>query len=679
MNHSAVRRKPILLCISLPLWLSPLPSPAATNTGLAVTFTQSQSQIFSHSMVLPNFALYVAAQNSPTPFIPLGPFTATWNGFVSVDLRSDYFFAADLNGKLRLEINDTLVFEEAKTNSRTPLSKSIRLNKGANALKATFSSPPTGDAFLRVSWTEKGTNTAPIPASALTHNDSPALNRSAELARGRELFIEHRCAKCHETDSSELLDAPSFENIGDHRKTDWLARWILDPKALRPNARMPKMLRDTADAAAIAAFLATLKSSQSDPAIANHKSQIANSSPLFERLHCNACHELSAEAAAPKISLHAVGQKFTTNALVAFLLNPSARFESIRMPDLKLTPAEATELAAHLLGQHSTTPTLHHSNTDIEKGKHLVQTTGCLNCHTLKLENKFSAPKAAALVSPRKSGSAGIPAGASFNWTRGCLEHSNPPSLHHSTTPIPNFAFAPEERSALQAFGQISNLKSQISNSFPLEFALRQTRVLNCNGCHGQLEGFPALDALGDRLNAPWMARFISGDLPYKPRPETHPTGEPWLEARMPAFKAYGARLAEGLAALHGYPPHAPSEQPPIDPQMAELGRKLVGKDGGFSCISCHGVRSLKAMEVFDAQGINFQWSADRLLPDYYRRWMRNPLAIDPQTKMPAYFEDGLSPLTEVLDGDAEKQIDAIWHYLRLRDKMPLPATEPSQ
>ena len=54
---------------------------------------------------------------------------------------------------------------------------------------------------------------------------------------------------------------------------------------------------------------------------------------------------------------------------------------------------------------------------------------------------------------------------------------------------------------------------------------------------------------------------------------------------------------------------------------------------------------------------------------------MRNPLAIDPQTKMPVYFEEGKSPLTEILDGDAEKQMTAIWHYLRLGDKMPTPDT----
>ena len=52
---------------------------------------------------------------------------------------------------------------------------------------------------------------------------------------------------------------------------------------------------------------------------------------------------------------------------------------------------------------------------------------------------------------------------------------------------------------------------------------------------------------------------------------------------------------------------------------------------------------------------------------------MRNPLAIDPQTKMPVYFDEGKSPLTEVLDGDAEKQMTAVWHYMRLGPKMPPP------
>jgi hypothetical protein len=127
------------------------------------------------------------------------------------------------------------------------------------------------------------------------------------------------------------------------------------------------------------------------------------------------------------------------------------------------------------------------------------------------------------------------------------------------------------------------------------------------------------------------------------------------------------------LAAQHGFSAHTPAE-PPVDMDLAKIGQKLIGKDGGFSCISCHGVGKQEAMEVFEAEGVNFIHVAERLLPQYYRRWMHNPLSIDPQTKMPAYFEEGKSPLTDVLDGDAEKQITALWQYFRLSDKMLPPA-----
>ena len=196
-------------------------------------------------------------------------------------------------------------------------------------------------------------------------------------------------------------------------------------------------------------------------------------------------------------------------------------------------------------------------------------------------------------------------------------------------------------------------------------FAERQMRLLNCRACHGQNEGFPPVDILGGKLRPEWSSRFVAGDVPYKPRAETHPRGEPWLFARMPSFKSRASFLAAGMAALHGYAPKSVT-MAKIDPALAKDGQKLVGKDGGFSCVSCH--------DVFDSEGINLAWSAERLLPHFYRRWVRNPLSIDPQTKMPVYFdEEGRSPLTEVLDGDGEKQITAIWHYLLMGENMPPP------
>jgi hypothetical protein len=101
----------------------------------------------------------------------------------------------------------------------------------------------------------------------------------------------------------------------------------------------------------------------------------------------------------------------------------------------------------------------------------------------------------------------------------------------------------------------------------------------------------------------------------------------------------------------------------------------MIGKDNGLSCISCHAVNDLPALEVFESEGINLGLTSARLIKPYFFRWLRNPLAIDPQTKMPAYFEDGKSALTDYYGGDGEKQINALYQYIRHGASMAVPAT----
>lgn len=627
--------------------LPPWPASAA----LLVTFKSAEGKAIDYTEFA-NIALYVAAGAAPAPFVPPGNFTATWEGNITADLRSEYFFAADLNGALKLEINNATVFEG--NGPRIPLSKAIQLNKGANKLKATFTSTAQGDAFARVTWTDKGTNTTPIALAILTYSTTPQFENSAQLRHGRELFLEHRCAKCHtgaqiaKSGAPELaMDAPSFEGIGARRNYDWMVKWILDPKAERVTAHMPQLLRGPKaheDAAAIGAFLSSLKSG-GEVTLPEHQKTVREgerpTAPLFERLHCTACH---ADSDTNKISLKHVAAKFPSEKLVEFLRKPEAHYQWTRMPNFRLTAEEAKELTEFLTKDAPKPAAKNPEIATIDRGRSLVQTTGCLNCHTLKLENKFSPPQLK-------------------DWNAGCLAETPPAKA-------PDYKFSTAQRADLEAFGRAGR------DSFhsPMEFAERQTRLLNCNGCHGQPEGFPPLEILGGKLKPEWSAKFIAGEIAYKPRTETHPRGEPWLEARMPAFRSRAALLAEGMAALHGYPARTPAE-PPIDNDLAKIGHKLVGKEGGFSCVSCHGAAGLVATDVFDSEGINLAYSYERLLPDYYYRWMRNPLSIDPQTKMPVYFEEGKSPLTEILDGDAEKQITAMWHYLRLGEKMPPPNT----
>jgi mono/diheme cytochrome c family protein len=133
----------------------------------------------------------------------------------------------------------------------------------------------------------------------------------------------------------------------------------------------------------------------------------------------------------------------------------------------------------------------------------------------------------------------------------------------------------------------------------------------------------------------------------------------------MPGYAHAGAGLAAGLSYQHGFP-LACAPEPPVDPASAAVGARLAGAAGGFNCIQCHAVGARPATAPFEAPGNNLAAVTTRLRRGYYDRWMLAPLRVDPATKMPRFSdEDGLTPLTDVEDGDAAAQFGAIWEYMR--------------
>jgi mono/diheme cytochrome c family protein len=665
---------------------------AADTNGFAVKFISADGKA-SDAMVLPNLWLFVEDGKPATPFLPSGKFTAVFEGNISGDLRADYFFKAEeLGGALKLEVNNKVVLE---TTAPGALSGKVQINKGPNAVRATFTSAGQGDSFVRVGWTEKGTNVNPIPNGIITHALMPELQKAELAYLGRELFLEYRCGKCHtEKFTSPVpelaMDAPRFDGIGARRNYAWMEEWILDPKSKRASVHMPKLFhgpKARENAEAVANYLGSLPSAGilDDPQFRktiasldaqstkqNHAKALAEITkrsgvnaratagdgneqpadqnqerkPIFERLHCAGCHNApdQTEVDPAKISLKHVATKFTEGSLVQFLQSPEQDFQWIRMPNFKLADTEARELAVFLLkhaDQLEATP-----RATIGRGQELVQTVGCLNCHSAaKLENKFNAPGLAKLAKEAK----------------GCLAEKR-----DEKSKAPDFAFNAKEREALLAF--VKTDFASLSRHSPLEFASRETRLLNCNACHGQIDLVPPLEGLGGKLKPEWAAEFIGG-APFKVRADLHPKGGWWVTARMPAFKSRAKLLAEAMAMQQGYAPKTPVEGP-IDQEAAQIGHKMIGKDNGLSCLPCHGVNDLPALDVFESEGINLGLTSARLLKPYFFRWLRNPAAIDPQTKMPAYFEDGKSALTDYYDGDGEKQINALYQYIRAGENM---------
>lgn len=656
------RARALLLCAIGLIAATPI---YALEPGLKVTFESAGSG--SDTVTRPNLWLYVPAGQPPTSFVPSGPtatppaplatsgpFSATFEGFVSLDLRSQYRFYVLVRGGITLQLNGTTVLETNSTGDQVIESKPIRLNKGTNALTASFHAPAEGDSMLRIEWAARGALPLPIPDSALSHLPDAALTDMTELRLGRELFIEHRCAKCHRPSVAHStldleMDAPSFEGIGSRRNSDWLVDWVANPKGERPSARMPALFHGAnraVDAQAVGAYLSSLKSAEGPgkpPALVSEDSGKA----LFDRLHCAGCHAEpgAVENDAARISLAHVRRKFAPGTLAGFLLEPEAHFAWTGMPNFKLMPDQAANLAAYLLA-HSTAPEPAPGTADssvIQRGRELVSRSGCLNCHSGPDKNRFSTKPLHALNATNQNG---------------CLSRN---AIDGST--VPHFGFSEPERRALAKFLTSGERSLQLFD--PVDFAVRRVRQLRCGDCHGRFDGFPGLGILGGKLKPEWAAKFISGEVEYKPRP--------WLAARMPAFRRGSTELAQGLAMLHGHAPVTPPE-PTMDMETAAIGRQLVSAVGGLSCNACHGVGEAAATQVFEGAGINLAYSADRLLKPFYRRWLLNPLAIDPTTKMPVYFdEEGRSPLTEFYEGDGLKQIDAMWEYIRLGERMQPP------
>ena len=632
-------------------------------------------------------ALFVPAKAPPSPFLDPGQFRSRWEGFLKVDLNDTMVFETKGRGSATLKIEGQVVFDAAGPDLKGVRSQPVALRSGLNRFELDYAGPREGDAELRLSWSSKHVFKEPVPPTAFVHDaDNRTLMLSTLVREGRTLFAEHRCARCHKPDADwqrtampELAaDAPTFEGIGSRLKQDWIEKWLQNPQAIRPDTAMPRLLSGreaTKEARDIAAFLAGLQGKPENRAMidASQKELETTGKNLFGELGCAGCHRLPKEPALTnesRLYLGDVSAKWQSQALPAFLRAPSQHFHWTGMPDFKLTEKEAAGLAAFLLGQNSqgnsvesVTPT-----GDPQRGQELVSTLGCLNCHNPEqVPNQSQGPSLSQLTKEP--------------WDRGCLAEN---AITRGKSP--DFNFDESQRVALRAFGQNASVATLQRDTVD-EFAERQLTALRCQACHArdnrtdlltQLAavgpkpampssddeigtrsvhvGRPSLTFAGEKLYAGWMQRFLDGTLPYKPRPD--------LQGRMPAFPAYAAGLAEGIAKQHGYPAEsAPAST--VDPQLAQIGRQLTGVANGFSCVSCHNVGTQKALAGKDTATVNFACVAERLRPSYYWRYVQDPPHLLPGTMMPKFIgEDGTTQIKTVFNGDPQKQFTAIWNYL---------------
>ena len=652
--------------------------PAKMRPGLTLTFTAGGRSDTREARLI---ALHVPAGAAVTPFLPAGAFSAKWEGEINSSLRSEYTIAAEVRGALKLSINGNPVFEGAGDSTAQMMNKTLQLNKGGNKITAEFSADGKEDALLQLTWSAREFPPEPVPPTAFTHNAAVRELREASRVReGRMLFAQLRCAACHgdagllpprgEGMPELAQDAPLFADIGAKFNEAWLAQWIGDPHRIRPGSLMPRVFPADADgkidrrARDLAAYFIA-QGKRDDTAPAPENAPLGGA--LFANFGCIACHttpDFSGRDEFNRVPLSHIKAKWQPPALREYLKDPAKNFASSRMPHFRLTDEEAERIAAYLLsGAQREFPA--GPAGDAAKGVQLLVTGNCLNCHA-------GMPPATqpALVATLANG-----------WTKGCLADDA-----KTRGAAPDFALSADQRDALRAFA--ADGFASLKHDSPIEFAERQMKNLRCAACHprdgqssawAQLDGetsaltaaapteptegqppagtsAPMLTWAGERLQPGWMEQFIAGKIAYKPR---H-----YLPARMPGFSTAAKGIAEGLSHEHGFALAIPKEPAPAV-EIVKVGERLTGENGGFNCTTCHTLGDRAATAVFEAPGPNLAYTRERLRKGWFARWVLAPLRIDPETKMPRYADDdGNTPLSDVLEGKAAAQFDAIWQFL---------------
>jgi glucose/arabinose dehydrogenase/cytochrome c553 len=604
-------------------------------------------------------------------------------GYLVAPRRGKYRFAAEGNSASEVAIGDQVAWRSADESPND-----VELARGHNRLKIVQRVTRDQPLSFRLLWSGAEFDTEPIPPTALFCKPLPD---EVEVKRiGCELFARHQCVRCHRV-ADEILssnrampelhgEAPDLIGVGSRLRGDWIVQWVFNPKQMRRDARMPRLFPLTPtdehrrQAADLAAYLASLTmrvgEAPAEPTASDAYTSSARQEPhpsglLWEDLGCLGCHRLAPHPDASvdqRTSLQFVRDKFQPNELIRFLQHPQRHFRWTRMPDFNLTDREAESLALALLQLEVVAPQKPATRPlgDAARGQKLFASLGCRQCHRVSRDEPLPKPHLPSIFGQANS--------------RGCLaEQDKTPSPRS-----PDFHFDPAERAALVAL--LRGDERQLAMDTSSDVSRRFIAELQCAVCHprdGRRSSLPELLAeegatgrppevlpnltwAGERLHATWIHSLLSGQIAERPRP--------WMKLRMPSFPARAKLLAEGLAREHGLSSD-PSPRPNSDPDLAEIGEVLATRAGTLDCRQCHSIGPLPPTgdkNTLLAPGINFALSRERLRQDFYRRFTLDPPRYDVTTRMPKLTLDGrTTKFTDILDGDARQQFEAVWHFLQ--------------
>lgn len=499
---------------------------------------------------------------------------------------------------------------------------------------------------------------------SVVESTTDSITESATLSlalQGHVVFDRYRCQACHGELSSDSPSkgalAPNLTEVHNRLQPDFIADYIVDPETIHPGTKMPNLfgpMDEEQKALSAKALNAYLESLRSEPEFKIDLERISKGrgEELYHSVGCIACHGpwSEKEADGPNDSFSALGpiaEKYTLAGLTQLLESPHTIRPSGRMPSLQLTHWEAQDIASFLLDVDLekpfkiNQPTTEADGEIIKLGKSLFQQLSCNRCHESSSQDQALLP-----IQDRSAG---------------CLSDQK--------GPWPKYTFTSDERQALDA--AMKELNDPLTREQHLQVQLTS---LNCLACHqrDELGGVsreidsyfqttdqnlgqqgrlpPTLTGVGAKLHAGWMRDVLVNQKSIRP----------YMLTRMPQFAPHKVEsIIDDFQSLDQLPT-TESPRVPDEKALREAGLQLVGNQG-MNCVACHTYR-FETSETMPA--VDLTEMGERLKKDWFVQYMQSPQSFSPNTVMPTFWPEGHSTRADILEGNTELQIEAIWNYL---------------
>ena len=586
---------------------------------------------------------------------------------------------------------------------------------------------------------------------AKCHKQEIYIPKAPQLNVAYATFERAGCYACHKTrgfDTTTMRKpGPILTKIDSKLTKDWVKTWIRNPRAVKQTTWMPRIwynsnsssptdaVRNEVEINAAVNYLFA-NSEKWEPPVKNApKGDAKNGEKIVKSIGCQGCHvvgEGSREEAGPHRTfgqpLEAIGSKTTYEWVFNWVRDPKHYNPNTYMPNLRLTDAQAADVATYLMSLKSTggdqakatytqkdvddtlldyytallpaeeakakVASLNVDQKQLDLGQKVITRYGCFSCHDIKGFEKTQpigtdlSEEGSKLVTRLDFGFVtDIPHTSKLGWFQRKLHNPREFDKGRVLPPLdkarmPNFDLSDVEVERLLTALLSFQRDTQPMQAFPAKSARHDytvegrtlTHRRNCVGCHiieddggdflklvaDSSLGPPRLTPEGARVQPDWLYAFLRGPIQIRP----------WLDVRMPTFGLDDQNLN---GAIHYFQAVSNTLQPFRTYEVAgdnAAGKALFDK---LQCQKCHVLGAIPKDQPTSNLAPDLRMVHDRLNPDWLLPWLKNPASFLPGTRMTQFWPDFPKSPYPDLGGDAEAQMKAVIAHMESLRGGPTP------